>query len=97
MYTCALHACLVPAEVRRGRASASLEVELRTVVSHLVGDGKSTWVLCKNSQCSQPLNPEAPLQPPSRGFDRNKTRAPFADMLLPLMLQTVVGLWSVGV
>jgi hypothetical protein len=43
---------LVPEEVRRGRASDPLELELEMGVSHPVGAGSWTWVLCKSNQCS---------------------------------------------
>jgi hypothetical protein len=46
--TCVYGAC-------RGhkRASDLLKLEAQVVVSHHVGSGNQTWVLCKSNQCSQ--------------------------------------------
>lgn len=51
LYVCAPHACLVPAEARN-RASDPLELELQIVLSHHVGAGNWTQVVCKSSICS---------------------------------------------
>ena len=34
----------------------SLELELQMVVSHDMGAGNGTWVLCKTKKCSQLLD-----------------------------------------
>lgn len=52
IYVCLLHVCLLL--LRSGEALDSLELELCMVVSHCVGVGNQTLVLCKNNKCSEP-------------------------------------------
>lgn len=49
IYVCITTVCLVPNEVRRGSQSP-LELELWIVLSHIVGAGNSTEVLCKDNR-----------------------------------------------
>lgn len=54
MCVCVPDMCLVAAEFRV-HTPAPLELELSVVAGHHVGSGNQTWILCKNSQCSDPL------------------------------------------
>jgi hypothetical protein len=50
MYVCTPHVSLVLMEVRRG--VDLLELGLQMIVSHHMGAGARTRILCKSSQCS---------------------------------------------
>lgn len=54
MHVCIPLVCLV----LRGqkKASDSLALQLQKVVNYYVGSGNRTWVRCKSSKCSSPLN-----------------------------------------
>lgn len=54
---CALYVCLVLKE-----GAGSPELESLMFVSHSVGAGDRTRILCKSTQCSKPLSQ---LQPPA--------------------------------
>lgn len=50
MSICASHVCTA-----HGGQKMTLRLKLQIVLNRLVGAGNQTWVLCKNSQCSESL------------------------------------------
>jgi hypothetical protein len=52
MYVCHMHSwCLQ----RPDEVIGSLGLELEMVISHRMGSGNQTWVLCKGNKCSKLL------------------------------------------
>lgn len=66
IYLCLMYGCfpacmcitfLPAAHTGQKRVPGPLRIELQTIVSHHVGVGNRTCVICKNSQCSSQLSP----------------------------------------